>query len=396
MSDDYRTPETPTLTELEGEEEAHVYRQAVAQQARTLRIRHEANRVVAIERAGSEYPHPTAEDDGLLSDLMIRPRRHEQPRIDGLMGMPHNAVIAAQFKSGKTTLGSNLLRCAADGLPFLGRAVHMGGGRVAWLNGEMDRDDFNDYLAPMGIGHPERIAVRNMRGRRLNLMNDYIADEFIAWLKTHEVEWLWIDSWRVLCSWCGVNENRNDEVDPLTERIDSIKREAGVQTFTALAHTGRAAKDEGTEHARGATALDDWQDSRWVLTKIGGDRFLYVEGRGVELPETRLVFDPDTRLLSLGEGNRQQHRQTVGVDVVVEFVTSNPGCTNGEIRRALEQNGMTQRTSQGQPISAAERSGAIHHLKRGTSKHYYPGPDPDADWQQESARALAFEGEQVR
>lgn len=392
---DYRTPVTGSLEELEVEEQEHAFRQEVEQQARTLRIRNEATRVVAIERAGSEYPTPTIEDDGLLSDLMVRPRRHEQPRIDGLMGMPHNAVIAAQFKAGKTTIGGNIMRCAADGLPFLGREVHMNGGRVAWLNGEMDRDDFNDYLAPMGITRPDRIAVRNMRGRRLNLMNDYIADEFIAWLKTHEVEWLWMDSWRVLCSWCGVNENRNDEVDPLTERIDSIKREAGVSTFTALAHTGRAVKDEGTEHARGATALDDWQDSRWVLTRVRSDRFLYVEGRGVEMPETRLVFDPETRLLSLGEGDRQQHRATAGSDVVVEFVTNNPGCINAELRAELERSGMTHRTAQGVPIRAAEQAGLIHFKKMGTAKHYYPGPDPDTDWQQEAASRLTFENEQT-
>lgn len=392
---DYRTPVTASLDELEDQHQQHEFTQAVEQQAQTLRIKNEASRVVAIERAGSEYPSPTIEDDGLLSDLMNRPRRHEQPRIDGLMGMPHNAVIAAQFKAGKTTLGGNLLKCAADELPFLGREVHMNGGRVAWLNGEMDRDDFNDYLAPMGIARPDRIAVRNMRGRRLNLMNDYIADEFIAWLKTHEVEWLWMDSWRVLCSWCGVNENRNDEVDPLSERIDSIKREAGVSTFTALAHTGRAVKDEGTEHARGATALDDWQDSRWVLTRVKFDRFLYVEGRGVEMPETRLVFDPETRLLSLGEGDRQQHRATAGSDVVVEFVTNNAGCTNTEIREELKKAGITNRTDQGAPIRAAEQAGLVHFKKMGTAKHYYPGPDPEAEWQQEAASRLTFESEQA-
>ncbi len=39
-------------------------------------------------------------------------------------------------------------------------------------------------------------------------------------------------------------------------------------------------QEQGIERARGATALDDWADRRWVLVKHDGqDRYLCAEGR---------------------------------------------------------------------------------------------------------------------
>jgi hypothetical protein len=370
------------------------FAQQVAVEAGRIRVRDEARRIVAVEKAGREYPSPELNQDGLLSDLVKVERVHEQPRINGLMGMAHNVVIAASYKSGKTTMGGNVLKAAADGVPFLGRDVHMGGGRIAWLNGEMDRDDFLDYLGPHGITNTDRIVVRNMRGRRMSLLNDFVADEFVKWLIDNEVEWLWADSWRVLCAWNQINENRNEEVELLTARIDLIKREAGVSTFTALAHTGRAQQDEGAEHARGATALDDWQDVRWVLTRSGADRFLKVEGRGkgVGLDETLLVFDPETRLLSLGVGNRSEARSSRGVGQVAEFVMANPGCTSGDIRSHLGHSGITHSGDQSRAMESAVRAGLVHWSKHGVKHVYVPGADPARQWA--TAASLTFEGEQ--
>ena len=386
-----------TLDDLQAEQDEHEFDQAVGARARDIRINDEARHVVAVERAGREYPALSIEDDGLLSELVTLERQFEKPRIDGLMNMPHSVIIAASYKSGKTTMGLNVLKAAADGVPFLGRDVHMNGGRVGWLNGEMDRDDWLDYLAPMQIQNMERIAVRNMRGRRLNLMDDYVADEFVKWLKANEVEWWWVDSWRVLCAWSGVNENRNEEVELLTARVDKIKREADVKSFTALAHTGRAQVEDGTEHARGATALDDWQDVRWVLTRAGRDRFLYVEGRGrgVGLGESKLIFDEGTNLLSLGEGNRATYRISAGMEMVVQFVSDNPGCNAGDIRRHLSAGGITNANDQSGPINSARDQGLVHFKKQGTSHLYFAGPSPEAAEQQRFAANLSFEGTHI-
>lgn len=389
MTEDFRTGDTSTVEGL-------TFEQEVEAQAHRYRVSAEARRVVAVEEAGREYPAPTNDDDGLLSSLLALPRRNEVQRIEGLMGMPHNAVVAAQYKTGKTTTGAAVVKAALDGLPFLDRKVTMGDGTVLWVNGEMDRDDFLDYLRPTGIARADRLLIRNMRGRRMNLLNDHVAEQFVDYLRANAVEWWWMDSWRVLCAWAGVNENRNEDVERLTARIDAIKHEANVPTFTALAHTGRSQVEDGAEHARGATALDDWQDARWVLTKAGQDRFLYVEGRGVMLPETKLVFDPATHLLSLGEGNRRQARTDSGIEAVREFVASNPGCKAGDLYDHLKGQGITQRTEQVAVKDRAVRAGLVHEKPgRGNSKVFNLGPDPEMQQHQQYANnlsGLSFEG----
>ena len=93
----------------------------------------------------------------------------------------------------------------------------------------------------------------------------------------------------------------------LTSVIDEIKKQTKItEQFITTAHTGRAKLAEGDERARGATALDDWVDSRMVLTREGENRFLFAEGRGkVAMLETKLIFDPATNLSLMGEGDRK-------------------------------------------------------------------------------------------
>lgn len=100
------------------------------------------------------------------------------------------------------------------------------------------------------------------------------------------------------------DENSNTEAKFWTERMDVLKREAGLKTLIVMAHTGRADMGEGFEHVRGATRLDDWADQRWVLTRGATRetvhmRFIRAEGRSVQLEQTMLVFDPDTLRLEV-------------------------------------------------------------------------------------------------
>lgn len=355
---------------------------AIAERTRQVRINREAHRRADRLEATSLYPARDGEMDGLLSDLMALPPRFEDQRVDGIIGMTHNSVLAAQFKSGKTTLGCNLMVAAARGDTFLGRKVTLAEDeRVGWLNGEMDRDDFLNYIRPMGVGPEEaaRIYVRNLRGRSLNLLNEHVREQFITELRDANVSWLWVDSWRLLCSWAGVNENANSEVEQLTQALDQVKTEAGVQTLTVLAHTGRAVKEEGREHARGATALDDWQDSRLVMTRQGDDRFIYAEGRGIHLDEVRLSFDPVTHLVSIGGGDRKSTRADKGVQAVVDVVTANPGVKAGDVRQYLkDMANLTHAADQSRVMTEAEAQGLVHFVSGPrNAKLYHPGPSPE-------------------
>jgi hypothetical protein len=141
---------------------------------------------------------------------------------------------------------------------------------------------------------------------------------------------------------------------------------------------GRAKHAEGDERARGATALDDWVDSRMVLTREGENRFLFAEGRGkVAMLETKLIFDPATNLSRIGEGDRKATREVDDVNSVVEIVTANPGINTRSLTEAVL--GKIPSHSQGhasKAIATAKELGLVHTVDgKNNAKLFHLGPD---------------------
>jgi hypothetical protein len=265
------------------------------------------------ERAARGFHEPTADDHGSLTELLKRPTPEIPYLVDSLQGCNHNVGLTGQYKVGKTTTLCTYVKALADDEPFLLRPTHLlKDQKVGWLNFEMDTDDLLAYLRPLGVQQPDRIALLNLRGLRLPLLSDPAFDWLKRWLVDRQVGALVIDSWRRLCGSCGVSENRNEEVEELTERLDKLKREAGVPALLVTAHTPRERLPEGEERARGATAFDDWVDVRWVQTRSNGARFLAAQGRGVPERERALIFDETTRLVTVGGGDRGEHRREEG------------------------------------------------------------------------------------
>lgn len=275
-------------------------------------------------------------EHGTLGELFERPVREHDDLVEGLLGKHHNATLAAQYKAGKTTFGLNLVRSLVDGCEFLGRKTRLEG-RVAWFNGEMDCDDFVDYARPMGWQNVADLEILNLRGRSLNLQNDAPFEWAVQWLSERRIQVLVMDSWRMLCSWAGIKEQDNTEVGALTARIDELKQRSGVSAVVVLVHMGRAEQEQGAERARGATALDDWVDARWVLTRQKSKRFLSAEGRRVELEETELEMDQSTRNLFASGGDREQRKRQDGIEAVRQIVAEVPpeSLTTTELKRRL-------------------------------------------------------------
>jgi hypothetical protein len=176
-------------------------------------------------------------------------------------------------------------------------------------------------------------------------------------------------------------------VGRLTSVIDEIKKQTEItEQFITTAHTGRAKHAEGDERARGATALDDWVDSRMVLTREGENRFLFAEGRGkVEMLETKLIFDPATSLSSIGEGDRRTTREVDDVNTVVEIVTASPGMNTRNLTEAVREkipSGNQDHASRA--IATAKRLGLVHTVNgRNNAKLFHLGPDPAWEAQQQ-------------
>ena len=75
-------------------------------------------------------------------------------------------MIAAQFKSGKTTLIDNVLRSLVDGDPFLGAAhVEPLAGAVALLDTEMPAPLLDGWLRAQRIAGDDRVFPVSLRGR---------------------------------------------------------------------------------------------------------------------------------------------------------------------------------------------------------------------------------------
>lgn len=357
-----------TTTEADVERELH-----------RLRVRDRAAVLYAQEKAAGRVPSLRRET---LAVALGRPRVVVPHRIEGLHKVGYNSTVTAKYKTGKTTLGVNLLRSLADGEPFLGRfEVLPPDGRVGLLNYELDDGDMLDWLAAAGIRKTDRVAVLNLRGQRFTFAGDYHCAEFVAWCREMDVEVLDLDPHRLALAGFG-SENDNDDVTRFTQRLDQIKADAGVSDLFLKVHTGRAESEDGLEHARGATSLDDWADQRWVLTKNGqGDRFMYAEGRLAPVREFRVAHDAATGLLTAEDGSRRSAKadgDNAAALLVQQIVDATPDLTTQEVMSQLgDRWGISNRTRANAAVKLADDRGLIHRVTVGRMKRCRPGPDPN-------------------
>jgi AAA domain len=299
-----------------------------------------------------------------------------------------------QYKTGKTTFYCGLARSLADGSDFLGTLpVQPAVRRVGFWNCEMDEDDFLDYIQTVGIMNTDKIELLHLQGQPVRLMTEAGMNWAINWLIDNDVE-IWLnDSWAKLCAWSDVDENDNTGVGRLTSVIDEIKKQTKItEQFITTAHTGRVKQPEGDERARGATALDDWVDSRMVLTREGENRFLFAEGRGkVEMLETKLIFDPATNLNLIGQGDRKATREVANLNTVVDIVTASPGMNTRSLSEAVRERIPSHNQEHAsKAIATAKRLGLVHTVDgRNNAKLFHLGPDPAWAVQQQWADTYA-------
>lgn len=278
--------------------------------ARQFWVQEQARELVRQRRATSALRLPDA--GGTLAERLARPRPVEVWAIDELQPLGTNAVVTAQFGTGKTTLGLNVAWSLSGGLPFLGKfKAHLPEGRrVGFLNCEMTGDMFDDWCRDLGFDRPDLLVPMDLRGYSVPITTDAGRAYIANWLRDNAIWYLVVDSWARMLQMCGGGENDNDAAGALTRAFDVLKREGGTPNLLLLAHTGRQQFEEGQERARGATALDDWADVRWVYTKNKErDRFIFADKR-VTVPEQKVTFDEATRLLTINGGSRKEENQT--------------------------------------------------------------------------------------
>lgn len=336
----------------------------VLREVARLEVRERARQLVGDKRAAEEFTRPPSRRT-VADELAV-----EEPPLPYTIEQLHpeggNSLLTAQYKAGKTTLALNLLRALADEEPFLdGFPVAPLGGRVALWNYELSDRYLRDQLRALKIRNPDRAAVLNLRDFRMPLRAKVAEDFAVEWLTERAVVFWITDPFGA--AYDG-DENNNAEVRDWLKVIDVIKRRAGVRDLVLTAHTGRGRAEEGEERARGATRLDDWADERWLLTEQDGRRYLRAHGRGVDVGEFSLDFDPTTKRLSVADyANRKVDRRETGVDSVINVVAQHPGITREKLIRAIK--GRTQ--DRPSYIDEAERRGLIRVEKEGQAIRHY-------------------------
>jgi hypothetical protein len=345
------------------------HERSVAAELALLRARHEAKRVFTAEQAAATFREPPSV--ATLREELLLPRDPVAFSCDELLPKGGNALLAAAFKAGKTTTVTSYIRAYADGKPFLGRfGVHPHDGRIAIFNYELSRQQFDQWLDDAQIEHPECVAVLHLRGYRLDIRAPSVEDWVVRWLVEHEVS-TWIADPLARAS-VGTDENSNTEMGVWLDTFDVIKQRAGVVDGLVVTHMGRGEQEQGAERARGAARVDDWADVRWILTKDDeGNRYFRASGRDVEVPEEKLTYDPATRHLTIGGGDRKWEKRRQLEDAVVAFVLSNPGCSGRAVELGVE--------GKGEAVRAALRSAtAGHRLRvedgRNNANLYYANP----------------------
>jgi hypothetical protein len=163
--------------------------------------------------------------------------------------------------------------------------------------------------------------------------------------------------------------------------IDEVKVEAEVDAIFLITHTGRAQQEEGKERSRGATFIDDWPDARWIMTNEGGVRFLTVDGRGVGMAATPLIYNEETGHSDRGYGGREEVKQDGGVQTVVRIVSDTPGITQSALFEVMKKKRISQRVAAHYIEEAIE--GNFIEVKpdpsgrgRAAKRHYLTGGDP--------------------
>jgi hypothetical protein len=302
---------------------AEVEANALRLEIEVQRRRRVARRFLDDEEAVKDLPAPTTRN---VTDELALPEEDVTYRVDRVLPVDANVVLAAGFKAGKTTLVNHLARCLVDGVPLFGRFdVTPLAGRVVIFNYEVSAGQYRRWLRDAGIEATDDVIVCHLRGQRIPIQTRKGEDLAVRLLAEAGAA-LWIVD-PFAAAFVGTSENDNAEVSRFLDALDVIKARAGVRELVLTAHTGRGIVEDGAEHVRGATRLDDWPDARWLLVKDEEDRrYFRASGRDVEVEEMQLGFVTATRQLhATGRGSRRMSGRDAIEAQILAVVEVNPG-----------------------------------------------------------------------
>jgi hypothetical protein len=228
----------------------------------------------------------------------------------GLLAEGASVVLVGERKAGKTTLVLDLVRCLADGEPFLGRyPVDRPDGGVFILDYESTRALAKKWYQAAQIKHPERVYLKLLRGQPNPFSTAPGRADLIQEIRASKATVLIADPLSVLLEDLREEENDNHATRKGLDDLRRLATEAGVSEVVVVAHAGKS-KERG---ARGASSIEDWPDAIWRLRREDeapdAPRVFSAFGRDVDLEPTFVTFDNELKRPTLSGTLAQQQQQ---------------------------------------------------------------------------------------
>ena len=216
-------------------------------------------------------------------------------------------LLAAPFKSGKSTLIGNLIRVLVDGGQFLDRFEVRPVGKVVLIDTELDRRTLRRWLRAQGIRNAAAVTVVSLRGAvsSFDITDPTTRSEWAQSLDGADV--VILDCLRPVLYALGLSEDK--DAGRMLVGFDALLAEAGADEGLVVTHMGHQ-----NERARGDSRLLDWPDALWKIVRGGDDdsddegrrpRYFSALGRDVAMGEGELTYDDRTRHLSYAGGSRK-------------------------------------------------------------------------------------------
>ncbi|MCX2756597.1 MULTISPECIES: AAA family ATPase [unclassified Gordonia (in: high G+C Gram-positive bacteria)] len=282
--------------------EADAREQLVVQRAIEREIYLDADEMARRNRASRDMRIPITRT---MIEALESPLPDPAQLIEGLVIGEGVTLLSAQNKTGKSTVGLNVVRAVLHGERLFGAyPTHLpdDGGVGIW-NAEVSASTYERWLREHGID-PEpakRLAMLHMTGYTVDVLAPAWHELAVRWLREHNVK-LWVLD--PLSKIFRGDENSATEVNAWWMGIRAIMAEADVPAAFVIHHAGHT-DDDRRARARGSSAIEG--DPEVVLSyRHGGKpgnfppdnkRYLSGVGRIDGIPSVTLDYDPSTRRL---------------------------------------------------------------------------------------------------
>lgn len=301
----------------------------IADETRRLRIREAARRTVQSERVGIQQ-RPAVEE---LTDFLAVEDEPVRYRVDGLLPKGGRAILAAQYKAGKSTAIGNVIRCLVDGDPLFGVHSVEPVRQVVLFDIELDPRTIRAWLRDQNIQNTDRVRVVPLRGRTstFDIMDPAIRTEWAQAIQGADV--IIVDPLRPVLDSLGLDENK--DAGRFLVAFDAFLDDSGASEAIVVHHMGH-----NGERSRGDSRLQDWPDVTWKIVREDPDDpasavYFSAFGRDVNVSESALEYEPATRHLTLVGGSRKDARVGDKLTDVLTFLESSPGTSKTGIKNAL-------------------------------------------------------------